>query len=85
MQRRWKKNSQEELKNYLETSAEGDNTTYQTVTIHSDADHVTWGNLSPQVVEEPEWSIKREQFRLYVAACTVSGDMCRRYGRDRDV
>lgn len=52
------KNSQEELKNYLETSAEGDNTTYQTVTIHSDADHVTWGNLSPQVVEEPEWSIK---------------------------
>ena len=41
------KNSQEELKNYLETSA--------------------------------------EQFRLYVAACTVSGDMCRRYGRDRDV
>lgn len=52
------KSSQEELKNYLETSAEGDNTTYQTVTIHSDADHVTWGNLSPQVVEEPEWSIK---------------------------
>ena len=46
------------MKNYLETSAEGDNTTYQTVTIHSDADHVTWGNLSPQVVEEPEWSIK---------------------------
>lgn len=52
------KSSQEELENYLETSAEGDNTTYQTVTIHSDADHVTWGNLSPQVVEEPEWSIK---------------------------
>lgn len=52
------KSSQEELENYLETNAEGDNTTYQTVTIHSDADHVTWGNLSPQVVEEPEWSIK---------------------------
>lgn len=52
------KSSQEELENYLETSAEGDNTTYQTVTIHSDADHVIWGNLSPQVVEEPEWSIK---------------------------
>lgn len=52
------KSSQEELENYLETSAEGDNTTYQTVTIHSDSDHVIWGNLSPQVVEEPEWSIK---------------------------
>ena len=52
------KSSQEELENYLETSAEGDNTTYQTVTIHSDADYVTWGNLSPQGVEEPEWSIK---------------------------
>ena len=52
------KSSQEELENYLETSAEGDNTTYQTVTIHSDSDHVTWGDLNPQVVEEPEWSIK---------------------------
>ena len=48
------KSSQEELENYLETSAEGDNTTYQTVTIHSDSDHVIWGNLSPQVVEEQE-------------------------------
>lgn len=52
------KGSQEELKKYLETNAEGDNTTYQTVTIHSDSDHVTWGDLNPQVVEEPEWSIK---------------------------
>ena len=52
------KGSQEELKKYLETNAEGDNTTYQTVTIHSDSDHVTLGDLNPQVVEEPEWSIK---------------------------
>ena len=79
------KSSQEELENYLETSAEGDNTTYQTVTIHSDADHVTWGNLSPQVVEEPEWSIK-ESNSVYTSLLaqyqvTCAGDT----GRDRDV
>lgn len=48
----------EALLTYLEPNEEGDNTTYQTVTIHSDVDHVTWGELAPQVVEEPEWSIK---------------------------
>ncbi len=52
------KKNKEELQTYLETNQEGDNTTYQTVTIHSDINHVTWGNLAPQVVDEPEWSIK---------------------------
>ena len=43
-----KKNAQD-LLTYLEPNEEGDNTTYQTVTIHSDTAHVTWGDLKPEV------------------------------------
>lgn len=47
-----------ELKSALESNSEGDNTTYQTVTIHSDFDHVTWGSLSPEIVGDVRWDIK---------------------------
>jgi hypothetical protein len=52
-----KKNT-EELSQYLESNEEGDNTTFQTVTIHSSAGQVTWGNLSPEISSNVEWSIK---------------------------
>lgn len=52
-----KKNAQD-LLTYLEPNEEGDNTTYQTVTIHSDAAHVTWGELNPEISSDVEWSIK---------------------------
>lgn len=42
----------------IETNEEGDNGTLQHVTIHNDFDHVTWGNLEPQVGENVRWSIK---------------------------
>lgn len=42
----------------IEPSEEGDNTTFQHVTIHSDYDHVTWGNLEPEVEQGERWSIK---------------------------
>lgn len=42
----------------IEPSEEGDNTTFQHVTIHSDYDHVSWGNLEPQVEQGERWSIK---------------------------
>lgn len=48
----------EELENYLEPGEESDNTTYQTVNIHSDAVHITWGKLAPEVSTDVEWSIK---------------------------
>lgn len=42
----------------IEPNAEGNNTTFQHVTIHSDYDHVSWGALEPVVVEKERWSIK---------------------------
>ena len=52
-----KKNS-EELESYLEPGDESDNTTFQTVNIHSNINHIQWGGLSPEVTGDVEWSIK---------------------------
>ncbi len=41
----------------IEPSDEGDNTTLQHVTIHSDYNHVTWGNLEPAVAGNEQWKI----------------------------
>lgn len=43
---------------YLEPGEESDNTTYQTVNIHSDITHILWGDLGPQLAGSVEWSIK---------------------------
>lgn len=48
----------EELNSYLEPDETSDNTTYQTVNIHSDITHILWGDLAPQISGETEWSIK---------------------------
>lgn len=42
----------------LEPGEESDNSTYQTVNIHSDITHIQWGDLAPQLVGEVQWSIK---------------------------
>ena len=42
----------------IEPNEEGDNTTLQHVTIHSDLDHVTWGKLSPEISGDIQWDIK---------------------------
>lgn len=52
------KTASEELESYLEPGEESDNTTYQTVNIHSDITHVQWGDLEPQVIGDVEWSYK---------------------------
>lgn len=46
------------LAEYLEPGEESDNTTYQTVNIHSNLMHVQWGNLKPEIATEVAWSIK---------------------------
>lgn len=51
----------------LEPNSEGDNTTLQHVTIHSDYDHVTWGGLEPQVEGSETWLIKE----LNDTSCSV--------------
>lgn len=42
----------------IEPNEEGDNTTLQHVTIHSDYDHVTWGDLEPAIEGGETWLIK---------------------------
>lgn len=48
----------EELGQYLEPNEESDNTTLQTVNIHSDISHLQWGELNPAISTDVEWSIK---------------------------
>lgn len=47
-----------ELTKYLESNAEGDNTSFHKVTIHSSFDQVTWGDLGPVRVGSPTITIK---------------------------
>lgn len=47
-----------ELTKYLESNAEGDNTTFCKVNIHSSFEQVTWGNLAVRKVNEPVISIR---------------------------
>lgn len=42
----------------IEPSEEGDNSTFQHVTIHSDYNQVTWGSLEPSVEGGERWYIK---------------------------
>ncbi|MDO4283720.1 MAG: hypothetical protein Q4C60_00155 [Eubacteriales bacterium] len=42
---------------YIEPNAEGDNTTYAQVNIHSSYGQITWGDLAPEQVTEPVASI----------------------------
>lgn len=41
----------------LEPNDEGDNSSFAHATIHSSFNHVTWGELEPQVVGEERWKI----------------------------
>ena len=52
------KTAAEDLQSHLEPGEDSDNTTYQTVNIHSDITHVQWGDLQPEIVGDVEWSIK---------------------------
>lgn len=42
----------------IEPDETGDNSTLQHVTIHSDYEHVTWGDLEPQIEGNERWLIK---------------------------
>lgn len=57
-ERTFDKEAAAELTKYLESNSEGDNTTFQKVTIHSSFDQVTWGDLSVNKVTDPAVSIK---------------------------
>ncbi len=57
-ERTFDKEEAAELTRYLESNSEGDNTTFQKVTIHSSFDQVTWGNLKVNRITEPLVSIR---------------------------
>lgn len=73
-ERTFDKEAAAELTKYLESNAEGDNTTFHKVTIHSSFDQVTWGNLAVNRVTDPEILIKElaEQTGSFVMEYTVS-------------
>ncbi len=52
-ERTFDKDAAAELTKYLESNAEGDNTTFHKVAIHSSFNQVTWGDLPVRRVSEP--------------------------------
>ena len=52
------KGSADALQTYLEPNEQSDNTTLQTVNIHSNVYHIQWGEMTPEVSTDVEWSIK---------------------------
>ena len=65
------------LGGYLEPGEESDNTTLQTVNIHSDLSQVKWGELEPQISTEVEWSIKESNSVYTSSTGGLSGDLQR--------
>ncbi len=57
-ERTFDKEAARELTKYLESSADGDNTTFSKVDIHSSFQQVTWGDLEVNVLTEPEVTLK---------------------------
>lgn len=57
-ERTFDKEAAEELTKYLESNAEGDNTTFAKVTIHSSFQQITWGDLEVRLETGPTVSIK---------------------------
>ena len=70
------KEATEELTAYLEPDEKSDNTTYQTVNIHSDIMHIQWGDMKPSVIGDVEWDIKESNtvytsiLAKYKVSCT---------------
>lgn len=50
--------NEDSVKKVMESNSQGNNSTLQHVTIHSDLNHVMWGDLKPQLVSEPYYEIK---------------------------
>lgn len=56
------------IEKVLESNEQGDNTTLQHVTIHSDLEHVTWGNLKPEILGDVSWNVL-ETKKAYTSIC----------------
>lgn len=70
-ERTFDKEAAVELTKYLESNSEDDNSTFHKVTIHSSFDQITWGNLTVNVMAEPE---------IYIRELTEqTGSFCMEY------
>ncbi|MDE6607887.1 MAG: hypothetical protein K2K54_09075 [Lachnospiraceae bacterium] len=72
------KEAAKDLTKYLESNAEGDNTTYAKVDIHSSFNQITWGELSIEKVTEPVMDVKEiasqtGSFQLDYIVATAEG------------
>ena len=69
----------------IESNEEGDNTTLQNVTIHSEVQQVTWGKLNPSRASDIQWSIKETNasytsiLLTYTVACQVGEEQTEMY------
>lgn len=69
----------------IESNEEGDNTTLQNVTIHSEVQQVTWGKLNPARASDIQWSIKETNasytsiLLTYTVACQVGEEETEMY------
>ncbi len=68
----------------IEPSNEGNNTTLQHVTIHSDYNHVTWGDLEPVVEGGERWSIQ-EMNSTYTAVLLEYRVRCKGEENEDDI
>ena len=57
-ERTFDKEAATELTKYLESNAEGDNSTFHKVTIHSSFNQITWGDLKVDIVTQSDICIK---------------------------
>lgn len=57
-ERTFDKEAATELTKYLESNAEGDNSTFHRVTIHSSFNQITWGDLKVNVLTDPDITIR---------------------------
>jgi len=71
----FKKQNEDAVKKVMESNSQGDNTTLQHVTIHSDLQHIMWGRLKPELVKGLQYEIKEAKeaytsvLLLYQVAC----------------
>lgn len=82
-QKTFDKEAASDLTKYLETSSEGDNTTFHKVNIHSSLSQVTWGNLNVKAATRPiaelkEISAQTASFLLHYVV-SIAGEKNREY------
>lgn len=73
-----KKKNEDGIKKVMESNSEGNNTTLQHVTIHSDLNHIMWGKLKPEVTNDVQMEIT-EAKKAYTSVLlryqvTLAGD-----------